>query len=159
MSPSLSLKSECVLLDGYAFGKVSCHTDNAKHFIRHFTERWEGAQPFPAAHLYYDAVVLLALALNYAAATREGDAPNAKQLHRLIRDLSQPENAPAYWHDLPAAVQRLEKGQKSRYVGAGAEYEFDDFGVAQHVVFDTWTIRNHEFSDTGGYYAKCFVQQ
>jgi len=42
-----------------------------------------------------------------------------------------------------------------RYVGAAAEYEFDVYGAAQHSVFDTWTIADDGFVETGTFEPFC----
>jgi ABC-type branched-subunit amino acid transport system substrate-binding protein len=158
MSPSLSLRSECELLDGYTYGAISCKQDNAHRFIEHFSARWGGTKPFPAAHLYYDAVVLLALGMQYGASQNNGTIPGVKQLHKTICDQSAPENDPAYWYDISTAFEQLIAGKNLRYVGAGAEYKFTSYGLADHIVFDGWTIRKHAFVNTGSFYAKCWMQ-
>jgi ABC-type branched-subunit amino acid transport system substrate-binding protein len=154
LSPSLSLKSECETRLGIGEGGLHCKRSNAARFRRHFADRWGGALPFPAAHLYYDAVLLLAVGLQYGLAT-SGTLPAPTALHRLIRQLNDPGNAPAYWYDLKTTLSDLANGTTTRFVGAGAEYEFDSWGDAQYYIFDTWTIAGQSFVDTGSYYARC----
>jgi len=153
MSPSLSLQSECDARTGFDHGAIACKRTNATRFSAHFAARWDGTQPFPAAHLYYDAVVLLAMGMRYAIATT-GSIPAAPELHKLILQLNDASNPPAYWYDLKAAFAALESGQR-RFVGSGAEYSFDRYGAAQHAIFDTWTVQAQSFVDTGSYYASC----
>jgi ABC-type branched-subunit amino acid transport system substrate-binding protein len=154
ISPSLSLRSECDTLSGFDHGTISCTRGNATRFNAHFAQRWGGTQPFPASRLYYDAVVLLAMGMRYAVATN-GKVPSAPELHRLILQLNDPGNKPARWYDLESAFSALANGEKLRFVGSGAEYRFDRYGAAQHVVFDTWTVSGQSFVDTGSYYASC----
>ncbi|HEY0466063.1 MAG TPA: ABC transporter substrate-binding protein, partial [Polyangiaceae bacterium] len=154
ISPSLSLKSECETLTGFDHGAIACTRGNAKRFDAHFAARWSGTLPFPASRLYYDAVVLLALGMRYAVATT-GSVPSAAELHRLILQLNDAANQPASWHDLKSAFAALESGEKLRFIGSGAEYGFDRYGAAQHVIFDTWTVAAQSFVDTGSYYASC----
>jgi len=154
ISPSLSLKSECNTLTGFDHGAISCKRTNATRFSAHFAARWGGTKPFPASRLYYDAVVLLAMGMRYAVATT-GSIPSAPALHRLILQLNAPENRPAHWDDLEQAFTALQSGEKLRFVGSGAEYSFDRYGAAEHVVFDTWTVAGQSFVDTGSYYASC----
>ncbi|HYQ04674.1 MAG TPA: penicillin-binding protein activator [Polyangiaceae bacterium] len=154
ISPSLSLRSECDSLSGFDHGTITCKRGNAARFSAHFAERWGGTQPFPASHLYYDAVVLLAMGMRYAVATT-GKIPAAPELHRLILQLNDDANPPARWYDLDAAFSDLGSGKKLRFIGSGAEYSFDRYGAAQHVVFDTWTVSAQSFVDTGSYYASC----
>jgi len=153
ISPTLSLRSECDALTGFDHGAIACKRTNATRFNAHFAARWGGTQPFPAAHLYYDAVVLLALGMRYSLATT-GRILEAPELHKLILQLNDANNPPAYWYDLKAAFAALESGER-RFVGSGAEYSFDRYGAAQHVIFDTWTVAAQSFVDTGSYYASC----
>ncbi|HKO50511.1 MAG TPA: ABC transporter substrate-binding protein [Polyangiaceae bacterium] len=154
ISPSLSLQSECETLTGYDHGAIACTRSNATRFSNHFAARWGGTQPFPSARLYYDAVLLLAMGMRYAVATT-GVIPRAAELHRLILQLNKADNPPARWYDLETAFSALDNGEKLRFIGSGAEYSFDRYGAAQHVVFDTWTVAAQSFVDTGSYYASC----
>ncbi|HEX2670197.1 MAG TPA: ABC transporter substrate-binding protein [Polyangiaceae bacterium] len=154
ISPSLSLHSECDTLSGFAHGAITCTRGNATRFGAHFADRWSGTQPFPASRLYYDAVILLAMGIRYAVATT-GKVPSAPELHRLILQLNDEANQPARWYDLESAFSALATGEKLRFIGSGAEYSFDRYGAAQHVVFDTWTVSAQSFVDTGSYYASC----
>jgi hypothetical protein len=154
VSPSLSLRSECDALTGFDHGVISCGTTNATRFSDHFAERWGGARPFPAAHLYYDSVILLAMGMQYALG-KNGVIPSAPALHQLILNLSKAENPPGYWYDLKTAMADLASGKPRRLIGGGAEYTFDRYGSAEHVIFDTWTVAAKSFVDTGSYYASC----
>jgi neutral amino acid transport system substrate-binding protein len=154
LSPSLSLASECGKLITGTHGAVQCTQDNAARFSEHFAERWNGARPFPSAYLYYDAVVLLAMGMQYSMATL-GSIPTAQALQKQILALSAPANQPGYWSDLQGAMSSLAQGKPVRYIGAGAEYQFDQFGSAQYSVFDTWTVHEQSFTGTGAYYATC----
>lgn len=169
LSPTLSLNSECDIPSsgdasngmvgnltelGFVYGPVSCTHANRVRFQNHFSDHWDRTRPFSAAHFYYDAVVLLAMGMQYATAVK-GGIPSAKPLQQLILTLNNASNEPGYWYDLPSAMEQLANGKTLRYVGAAAEYGFNQFGVAQHRVFDTWTIEHNEFVTKGAYYAAC----
>src|SRR6478609_5514489 len=155
ISPSLSLKSECdTQAMGFDHAAITCTRSNAKRFNAHFAARWGGTEPFPASRLYYDAVLLLAIGMRYAVATT-GTIPSAPELHRLILQLNDSTNPPARWSDLKSAFAELDGGRPLRFIGSGAEYQFDRYGAARHVVFDTWTVAAQSFVDTGSYYASC----
>jgi neutral amino acid transport system substrate-binding protein len=154
LSPSLSLASECGSVTTGNHGPIQCGQDNAKRFSDHFAARWEGARPFPAAYLYYDAVVLLAMGMQYSMAT-QGSLPSAQGLQRQILAINASANDPGYWSDLKTAMASLAAGKPLRYVGAGAEYRFDAFGAAQYDIFDTWTVHGQSLDGTGAYYAVC----
>jgi hypothetical protein len=151
LSPSISLKSECVEGEG---GAMTCTHANARAFQNHFAEYWRGDRPLPAAHFYYDAVVLLALALEQSVLT-DGELPRARKLRDQIRALGNKTAQPVRWGDLRGPMTEIKLGTAVRYVGAGAEYAFDVYGAAQHVVFDTWMIADDSFVDTGSLRAEC----
>jgi ABC-type branched-subunit amino acid transport system substrate-binding protein len=153
LSPSLSLRGECVAADIDHPERLTCVNDNAARFGDHFATRW-GGPPFPAAHFYYDAVVLLAMGLEFDLA-RNANMPSALALQQTIRALATPEAAAARWSDLRLALELLRGGSPVRYVGAAAEYDFDDYGAARHVVFDTWRIEDQRFVATESLKADC----
>ncbi|WP_437930495.1 ABC transporter substrate-binding protein [Sorangium sp. So ce291] len=146
VSPSLSLRSECQLVDG-AQETVSCTTENASAFIERFSSRWNGEAPFPAAHFYYDGVVLIAMGLVYAQATSGAIPSSGHALQTIIRELNNPENDVASWRDLKSAMAGLRAGIPLRYAGAAAEYEFDRYGASKHYFMQKWTIDSETFVD------------
>lgn len=154
LSPSLSLPNECVASEPGQSSQLNCSRGNAERFAEHFSRRWDGDRPLPAAHFYYDAVVLLAMGLQYSLG-QSGDMPTAAELQGFIRSINREESEPASWLALPEALERLSAGTPVRYVGAAAEYSFDEFGAARHVIFDTWRIEGRSFVDTGPLSASC----
>ena len=68
LTPTLSLASECDEKPSDYRGRVQCRRDNEEAFGDHYARRWAGDRPFPAAHFYYDAVILLAMGLERVAA-------------------------------------------------------------------------------------------
>ncbi len=155
VSPSLSLQSECLVPDATQPDRLSCVSDNANQFGDHFEKRW-GGRPFPEAHLYYDAVVLIAMGLEKSLAGG-GSLPTASALQQTIRTTAAAANAPdAHWFDLKSAFDLLDAGSPVQYVGAAAEYDFDQYGAAaNYEVFDTWQIRNQQFVATDPLQATC----
>ncbi|WP_438003752.1 ABC transporter substrate-binding protein [Sorangium sp. So ce321] len=146
VSPSLSLRSECDVT-GAAEEKVDCATGNAAAFIDRFSRRWDGEAPLPAAHFYYDGVVLIAMGLVYAQATRGAIPLSGNELQGIIHELNSPDNEAASWRDMGAAMAKLRAGIPLRYVGAAAEYEFDEYGVNIHQFMQRWTIEGDAFVD------------
>ncbi|WP_437839092.1 ABC transporter substrate-binding protein [Sorangium sp. So ce1153] len=146
VSPSLSLRSECQLVDE-AQETVNCTTDNASAFIERFSSRWNGEAPFPAAHFYYDGVVLIAMGIVYAQATGKPLPLSGRALQTIITDLNKPENDVASWRDLRSAMASLRAGIPLRYAGAAAEYEFDRYGANKHYFMQKWTIESETFVD------------
>ncbi|WP_437678665.1 ABC transporter substrate-binding protein [Sorangium sp. So ce131] len=158
VSPSLSLRSECHAMDG-AEEKIDCTTGNAEAFTGHFSRRWGGDVPLPAAHFYYDGVVLIAMGLAYAEAT-SGEIPTSgHELQKIIRGLSSPDHEAASWRDLKTAMSELRAGIPLRYVGAAAEYEFDEYGASMHHFMQKWTIDDGSFVDLAPVSVTCEAWQ
>ncbi|WP_438023965.1 ABC transporter substrate-binding protein [Sorangium sp. So ce233] len=146
VSPSLSLRSECrATAEGHPV--VDCTTGNAAAFIGHYSRLWDGEAPLPAAHFYYDGVVLIAMGLAYAQATSGAIPTSGHELHEIIRELNDPTHEAASWRDLPAAMAKLRAGIPLRYVGAAAEYQFDSYGANRHYFMQLWTVDGDAFVD------------
>ncbi|WP_437816013.1 ABC transporter substrate-binding protein [Sorangium sp. So ce1078] len=154
VSPSLSLRTECRAPDG-AEGSVSCATGNADAFIGRFSRRWSGEAPLPAAHFYYDGVVLIAMGLTYAQATSGKIPSSGHELQKIIRELNSPDHEAASWRDLDTAMTRLRAGVPLRYVGAAAEYDFDRYGANRHYFMQQWTIDGGAFVDLAHVSVNC----
>jgi neutral amino acid transport system substrate-binding protein len=154
LSPTLSLPSECQALDPANPSQLNCVHENADEFVKHFSQRWDGDRPLPAAHLYYDSIVLLAMGLDYGLGTT-GELPGSTELQAMIRKLSAEGVEKVSWSDLSGGFESLSKGTPVRYVGAAAEYAFDEYGAAEYTIFDTWTIEGRSFVDAGPLMASC----
>lgn len=144
ISPSLSLRDECQEKNLKYHGPVQCRRTNADAFSAHFADRWDGDLPFPAAYYYYDAVVLLAMGLEYAAAQGKVD-PKPYELQRLILEMISSATERGRWSELKTVFETLSEGEPVAYVGAAAEYEFDEYGAAVHQLFDTWRVKDVDY--------------
>ncbi|AUX29659.1 MULTISPECIES: ABC transporter substrate-binding protein [Sorangium] len=157
VSPSLSLRSECrTTTTAGGERAVDCATGNAAAFLEHFSSGWDGDAPLPAAHFYYDGVVLIAMGLVYAQAKTGGIPTSGHELHEIIRELNDPAHEAASWRDLPAAMAKLRAGIPLRYVGAAAEYEFDKYGANRHHFMQLWTVEGDAFVDLAPVPVSCF---
>jgi hypothetical protein len=154
LSPSTSLASECAPSET---DDLNCTQSNARAFADHFADHWRGDRPFPAANYYYDALVLLALGLTKGQGA-DGSLPSVRKLHEDILALGQVDAQPVRWNDLRGPLTEVRLGSAVRYVGAAAEYEFDQYGAAQHTMFDHWAIANDGFADGGTVKAVCPVR-
>lgn len=158
ISPSLSLLSECQEKNLKYHGPVECRRTNAEAFSAHFASRWDGDVPFPAAYYYYDAVVLLAMGLEYAAAQgKVGLKPH--ELQGLILEMISAGTERGRWSDLPAVFETLSEGKPVAYVGAAAEYEFDGYGAAVHQLFDTWRVKDVDYVADETLQVRCVRQE
>ncbi|WP_437967882.1 ABC transporter substrate-binding protein [Sorangium sp. So ce260] len=156
VSPSLSLRSECHTVDE-ARETVGCTTGNAAAFSGYFSRRWNGETPFPAAHFYYDGVVLIAMGLVFAQATSGAAPSSGHELQKLIRELNSPDHDVASWRDLKTAMAKLRAGIPLRYAGAAAEYEFDSYGASKHYFMQQWTIDGGAFVDLAPISVACYM--
>jgi hypothetical protein len=155
LSPTLSLTSECDAHERSYRGPSECTRDNEAAFRAAYSERWDGDVAFPAAHFYYDAVVLLAMGLEYAS-TNGNDEPSAAELHDAILELLDEEAPTVKWKNLDDAWRRLSRGEHLNYAGAAAEYDLDKFGAAEHSVFDTWHVGRQQYVSDGSLFANCY---
>jgi neutral amino acid transport system substrate-binding protein len=154
LSPSMSLASECSGIDSDAQGYVGCSRANAAAYGEHFASRWDHDRPFLASQFYYDAVVLLAMGLQYGLAV-DGELPNTLKLQKYIRRMGSGAERQVSWQNLTSVMSQLADGSPIGLAGAAAEYTFDEYGTAKHVVFDTWTADGQSFQDTGTFFADC----
>jgi neutral amino acid transport system substrate-binding protein len=158
ISPSLSLLNECQEKNLRYHGPVDCRRTNADAFRDHFKARWDGEEPFPAAYYYYDAVVLLAMGLELAAAQGDLD-PKPSELQKLIVEMTNTASVRGRWNDLGAVFGSLSEGTPVAYVGAAAEYEFDMYGAAVHQLFDTWRVKDVDYVAEETLQVRCVRQE
>ncbi len=156
ISPSLSHNDECTLdnveLDEVqtdagveAPSTIDCTTTTASRFAKHFAERWEGRRPLETGHFYYDAIVMLALALE-AAAEAGDDDPSPHDLLPYFTGVSTGEGEPLPWDALSEGLEHMRDGTPIRYLGAAGEYEFNSHGQNTRAVVGTWQVNDgHEF--------------
>ncbi len=151
VSPSFSSNAECTTTEGLggaagANPVLECEADAAERFADYYADRWEGTEPLKAAHFYYDAVIMLALALEEALAAGETD-PSPQDLLPYITEKSEDEERVA-WDSLEEGLDLAEDGLSVHYVGAAGEYEFNKRGQNIRAVVDTWVIDgDHQFAD------------
>ncbi len=157
LSPTLSLTSECEQTVADYRGSIACERSNAEAFSDYFASRWDGETPFPAAHFYYDAVILLAMGLQYSAAQGHPE-PTTDELHTQVLSMTKQASRLGRWDELEDVMGVLGQGEPLRYAGAAAEYDFDQFGAAKHLVFDAWRIEHQAYVSEGTLQARCLRQ-
>jgi len=158
ISPSLSLLNECQEKNQRYHGAVDCRRTNADQFRDHFKARWDGEEPFPAAYYYYDAVVLLAMGLEFAAAQGDLD-PKPSELQGMIVEMTNTALVRGRWNDLGSVFGSLSEGTPVAYVGAASEYQFDTYGAAVHQLFDTWRVKDVDYVAEETLQTRCETQQ
>lgn len=157
LSPTLRLPSECEARETDYRGPIECGEGNARAFADYFAARWGGNRPFPAAHFYYDAVLLLAMGLTYAGA-EPGQDVTAAELHEAVLALGDATLRRGKWDELSRLLPRLRAGEPMALVGAAATYDFERYGAAKHLIFDSWRIAQGQFVHEGTLQARCLRQ-
>jgi ABC-type branched-subunit amino acid transport system substrate-binding protein len=152
VSPTFASNAECDSEGGGLGGmgggtdSVSCEAGGADRFTRHYADRWDVESPLKAAHFYYDAILLLALALEQAAAAGESQ-PRPQALLPYLTELSNGTEQVA-WDSLDEGLALARDGVDLRYIGAAGEYSFDDHGHNMRALVDTWVIDGeHRFRE------------
>lgn len=150
VSPSLASDSECEALGVGGMGGTStsfdCDAHAADRFAAYYSERWDVEDTLAAAHFYYDAIILLALALEQAAA--DGlTAPRPQEVLPYLTGLSDGEDRVA-WDSLGEALELAREGDSIHYVGAAGEYTFNRRGHNLRAIVDTWVVDGeHRFRE------------
>ena len=63
------------------------------------------------------------------------------------------------WNELETVFETLAEGTPVRYVGAAAEYEFDQYGAAVHQLFDTWRVKDVSYLAEETLQVRCVRQE
>lgn len=143
VSPSFSGNSDCTIQTGAggagaeAYG-ADCTAQAAERFAEYYAENWQGQVPLKAAHYYYDAVLMLSLALTRAQAEGNDDPRPQELLPYLVDQAEQSESIA--WDSLAEGLELARKGIGSRYFGAAGEYEFNSRGSNVRTIVDTWIV-------------------
>ena len=154
LSPTLSLASECESRPAEYQGPIECRADNAETFSKYYSARWDGDHPFPAANFYYDAILLLAMGLQYEL--NAGNAsPKAIDVREAIQELSADSSPFESWEALATILEKLGDGTKVALKGTAAEYRFDRYGAAVHTVLGSWRVEGLGYVDEINVHTRC----
>ena len=117
---------------------------DAQDFGRVFSERWPGDVGGPTAAFYYDAVALLALALQ-SAAVAGGGAIDPAALPEHISRVAGPPGRSVSWRDLGAALEAVRQGQEIDYDGVSGFVDFDGQGNIKRPSTVLWRVEGDTF--------------
>ncbi len=123
-----------------AVGVSALSGDPDGRFAASYSEAVGGA-PSQSAYFYYDAMALMALALERAhAAAGEGAEPGGEQVRAALLEVASPPGEKFGWKQIDAALERVRAGQDVDYDGASGAIDFDANGdvTLHHVEF--WTV-------------------
>ena len=126
-------------LDG-ALGVAPKIYDTTPAFPAAFARRWQGDQPLEGAYFYYDALALLAFALQKAMPAGGGDLDNAA-LQAAMVDAAAPPGEAIGWDEIESGLARLGSGSDVYYSGLTGPMLLDGCGTRQLGVTSTWEVQ------------------
>jgi neutral amino acid transport system substrate-binding protein len=112
-------------------------------FVARFSERWPGDSPLIEAYFYYDAMALVALALQ--AGVTAGLTPDGDAIRQKIRQVSSnPMAGTVAWFELPTGLDDLRRGVGINYRGASGGVHLDANGEVGSGLIRLWSVvQNH----------------
>jgi branched-chain amino acid transport system substrate-binding protein len=134
------LNTPAGLLEGMVGISPALTADSAK-FAEQFRDRWRDEQPTLGANFYYDAVAVLALALQEAYA-RLGRLPDERELAVSIRSVSGPPGRTVTWEELQVGLETLASGSPVNYRGISGPIDFDQDGDVAQGLVRFWHVEN-----------------
>lgn len=106
-------------------------------FPQAFSNRWQGDQPLEGAYFYYDAMALLAVALEKAKAS--GD--ETPDLSRALLDAAGPPGEGVRWDALEVGLARVADGEDLYYTGLTGPLSLEACGSRSTGTTSDWTVR------------------
>jgi ABC-type branched-subunit amino acid transport system substrate-binding protein len=110
-----------------------------------YLETITGVPPFPGVHYYFDAVALLALAVQEAIA-QSGTFPSPPSIKDHIRSVTSPGGTVVSFDQLSSGMALVASGQKIEYHGAAGAYVIDPLGDTTQNRGTVWQISGTSFA-------------
>ncbi len=123
--------------------------DTSTDFPSAFGARWQGDQPLEGAYFYYDAVGLLALALektDWAAATSSGDS-QLPALEKALLSAASVSGEAVGWNDIEAGLGRQNNGENLYYSGLTGPLLLGRCGVRALGATTPWEVHQGSIQD------------
>lgn len=125
-------------LDG-ALGVAPKIYDTTAPFPDAFAARWQGDRPLEGAYFYYDAMALLAFALQKTVPDESGRLPFVT-LEASINQVAAPPGEELGWNDIATALQQIAAGDSIYYSGLTGPMLLDSCGARLLGVTTTWQV-------------------
>jgi neutral amino acid transport system substrate-binding protein len=126
------------VLDNSA-GVAAAVASDSDLFVARFQQRWSGDTPLIEAFFYYDAMALVALALQ--AAVAHGLPPDGDGVRTEIRGVStSPMAETVAWFELGNGLSRLRTGASIDYRGASGGVDLDVNGEVGSGLLRLWSV-------------------
>jgi ABC-type branched-subunit amino acid transport system substrate-binding protein len=113
--------------------------DTTTAFPAAFDQRWQGDQPLEGAYFYYDAMGLLAFALEKTPPAADGSI-DADAFAAAILDAAAPPGESAGWNEIETGLARLRAGDDIYYSGLTGPMLLDPCGPRRLGVTTTWQV-------------------
>jgi ABC-type branched-subunit amino acid transport system substrate-binding protein len=114
--------------------------DTSAAFPDAFGARWQGDRPLEGAYFYYDALGLLALALEKTIPTADGSIDVA-QLQAAIQDAAAPPGEGVAWNEIERGLERTRSGNDIYYSGLTGPMLLDACGSRLLGATSTWQVQ------------------
>jgi ABC-type branched-subunit amino acid transport system substrate-binding protein len=123
-------------------GVSAALASDADTFAGTFSNRWAGDLPLEETYFYYDAMALVALATQSAAA-RGGPLLTGTTIRDQLHPVSSTlEGHSVPWYDLPHGLELLRSGEPIYYRGASGAVALDVNGDVAFGYAQVWVIQN-----------------
>lgn len=120
--------------------------DRTAAFPSAFAERWLGDQPLEGAYFYYDAVGLVAMALQRSEPSEHG-AIDHQSLEAALLEAAAPPGEAAGWDEMEVGLERLRDGDDIYYSGLTGPLLLERCGPRRLGASSTWTVQSGSIVD------------
>ena len=115
--------------------------DKSADFPTAFAARWQGDQPLEGAYFYYDAIALLAFALDRATPNTDGTY-DLRVLQSAVRAAAAPPGEAVGWNEIESGLSRQESGDSIYFSGLTGPLLFDACGDRALGSTSTWHVNS-----------------
>lgn len=120
--------------------------DKGAKFPNAFRQRWQGDTPLEGAYYYYDAIALVAYALEMSEPNDTG-AITADEFKRRVLQAAQTRGEPTGWDEVEIGLERLREGSAINYSGLTGPMLLDQCGARRSGAYATWTVQAGRISN------------
>ncbi|MGC4121660.1 MAG: ABC transporter substrate-binding protein [Myxococcales bacterium] len=102
-----------------------------------------GNAPAQSAFYYYDAMAVMALALERAWKVA-GAEPDGDQIRAALLEVASPPGTKVGWDELATGLEKIRAGEEIDYEGASGSIDFDGYGDVGLKKVGFWSVRASE---------------